>query len=285
MAVLSVAATRISGVNSRVGCTYSKARCEKILPCHNWLAPGQSTQLQGVLITSAGTRRSCHVPSMGDPLLRVCGELMATAGRRKGRGSALACSCSVDLASNMFTFGTAMVVPFYTLMLAAPKWRGTRKVMDSAIPYVILGAMYMYLLSISWTPEHPKLMFSSKYWLPELSGITRMFSSMLTVSSAWIHLLAVDLFAGRNIYLDSITHNLPSRHSLVLCLMFGPVGIFSHLFTKNIVMAWRKATKTEKDNRASEAGPINVFPNEPFAGSGHHEPTVDGVRPSKARGT
>lgn len=32
----------------------------------------------------------------------------------------------------------------------------------------------------------------------QLPGIVRMFASEMTVASAWIHLLAVDLFAARS---------------------------------------------------------------------------------------
>ncbi len=165
----------------------------------------------------------------------------------------------------------------------------TKKLAETSFPYMVLGALYIYLLSLSWTSETLHLMFSSKYWLPEVSGliccgysvqqtwvfvlgrhvqtwvmtmcllqqpsqasrvcfgcnnkqeinldsftycirffsflsfqivavryhtcclvvgcegfcdvqlpgITRMFSSTITVASAWIHLLAVDLFCGR----------------------------------------------------------------------------------------
>lgn len=165
----------------------------------------------------------------------------------------------------------------------------TKKLAETSFPYMVLGALYIYLLSLSWTSETLRLMFSSKYWLPEVSGliccgysvqqtwvfvlgrhvqtwvmtmcllqqpsqasrvyfgcnnkqeinldsftyrfrffsflsfqivavryhtcclvvgcegfcdvqlpgITRMFSSTITVASAWIHLLAVDLFCGR----------------------------------------------------------------------------------------
>ena len=115
--------------------------------------------------------------------------------------------------------------------------------------------------------------------LLQLPGIAKMFSSTMTVASAWIHLLAVDLFAGRyipsinakilpyqsyeekkhknnknciltivlmlqnaqiimmmmmnrQIYLDGLQHSLETRHSLVLCLLFCPVGILSHYITK-----------------------------------------------------
>lgn len=142
---------------------------------------------------------------------------------------------AVHLAASLFTFATAFVIPIYSVMIFAPEWAVTRRVVESSIPYAVLGALYLYLLALSWTPQTLPLMFSSKYWLPELPAITRMFSSTLTVASAWIHLLAVDLFAGRHVYLDGYERQVETRHSLVLCLMFGPVGILSHVLTKLIV--------------------------------------------------
>lgn len=44
----------------------------------------------------------------------------------------------------------------------------TKKSMESSIPYVVLGVLYAYLLYLSWTPDTLRLMFASKYWLPEV---------------------------------------------------------------------------------------------------------------------
>ncbi|XP_042519892.1 protein ABA DEFICIENT 4, chloroplastic-like isoform X2 [Macadamia integrifolia] len=87
-------------------------------------------------------------------------------------------------------------------MVLAPKTELTRKTMESTIPYFVLGLLYTYLLYLSWTPDTIRLMFASKYWLPELCSIGKMFSSEMTLASAWIHLLAVDLFAARCIKMD-----------------------------------------------------------------------------------
>ncbi|KAJ3694428.1 hypothetical protein LUZ60_009908 [Juncus effusus] len=137
-----------------------------------------------------------------------------------------------QIASQAFTWGTVAVLPFYTLMVLAPNSKLTRKTMESMAPYVILGFLYAYLLYLSWTPETIKSMFASKYWLPELSGIARMFSNEITVSSAWIHLLAVDLFAARQVFHDGLQNNIETRHSISLCLLFCPIGIVTHAITK-----------------------------------------------------
>ncbi|CAN1122561.1 Protein ABA DEFICIENT 4, chloroplastic [Linum perenne] len=139
---------------------------------------------------------------------------------------------SPQVASNVFTFGTAAVLPFYTLMVVAPKSQLTRKSVESSIPFIVLGILYAYLLYLSWTPDTFQLMFATKYWLPELSGIAKMFSSEMTLASAWIHLIAVDLFAARQVYNDGLENGIETRHSISLCLLFCPLGIMTHFFTK-----------------------------------------------------
>ncbi|CAI5966354.1 unnamed protein product [Closterium sp. NIES-65] len=174
-------------------------------------------------------------------------------------------SSAVTIASSWFTLCTAAVIPLYTLMIFAPDWHVTEKIMSSSLPSILLaftekimssslpsillGFVYLYLLYKSWTPNTLLYMFSSKYWLPELAGITQMFASTLTVASAWIHLLAVDLFAARHVYLDGLKQKLETRHSLVLCLMFGPLGIAAHSLTKTIAQIFRRSRRSRNASR------------------------------------
>lgn len=145
-----------------------------------------------------------------------------------------------QLASTVFTWGTVAVLPFYTLMVLAPKSELTRKSMESSLPYVVLGVLYAYLLCLSWTPETVRLIFASKYLLPELSSIGKMFSSELTLASAWIHLLVVDLFAARHIFRDGLKNQIETRHSVSFCLFFCPIGILTHVITKAMTKTTRK---------------------------------------------
>ncbi|KAI3451768.1 hypothetical protein Pfo_008433 [Paulownia fortunei] len=139
-----------------------------------------------------------------------------------------------QIASSAFTLGTVAVLPFYTFMVVAPQAEFTKKLVASSIPYIVLGILYAYLLYLSWTPDTIRLMFASKYWLPELPGIAKMFSSEMTLASAWIHLLAVDLFAARQVYFEGLQDNIETRHSVSLCLLFCPIGILAHFITKAI---------------------------------------------------
>ncbi|KAM6567281.1 hypothetical protein CsatA_026409 [Cannabis sativa] len=137
-----------------------------------------------------------------------------------------------QIAHSVFGLGTVAVLPFYTLMVVAPKSELTKKSMQSSIPYVMLGLLYAYLLYLSWTPETIGMIFTSKYLLPELPGIAKMFSSEMTLASAWIHLLAVDLFAARQVFHDGQENDIETRHSVSLCLLFCPIGILTHFITK-----------------------------------------------------
>ncbi|XP_016902720.1 protein ABA DEFICIENT 4, chloroplastic isoform X1 [Cucumis melo] len=139
---------------------------------------------------------------------------------------------NAQVASNAFTLGTIAVLPFYGLMVLAPKSELTKRSMQSNIPYVVLGLLYAYLLYLSWTPETMQLIFASKYWLPELPGILKMFSSEMTLASAWIHLLVVDLFAARQVFHDGVENKIETRHSVSLCLFFCPIGVLIHVITK-----------------------------------------------------
>lgn len=141
---------------------------------------------------------------------------------------------NAQIASNAFTLGTIAVLPFYGLMVLAPNSEWTKKSMQSNIPYVMLGLLYAYLLYLSWTPETMQLIFASKYWLPELPGILKMFSSEMTLASAWIHLLVVDLFAARQVFHDGVENKIETRHSVSLCLFFCPIGVLIHVITKAI---------------------------------------------------
>ncbi|KMZ64695.1 Abscisic acid (Aba)-deficient 4 protein [Zostera marina] len=160
------------------------------------------------------------------------------------RPSDVAISASVlfntHIASNAFTVGTATVLPFYSLMLLAPTAPLTKRSVESNLPFVILGGLYAYLLYLSWTPNTFRLMFASKYWLPELQSIAKMFTSEMTLASAWIHLLVVDLFAARQIFRDGLKKNIETRHSICLCLLFCPIGIVMHVATKVLAKLFKK---------------------------------------------
>ncbi|PKA55158.1 hypothetical protein AXF42_Ash003795 [Apostasia shenzhenica] len=166
-------------------------------------------------------------------------DLQKNAGNSKCFTASASWLTSTQIASNAFTWGTVAVLPFYALMILAPSAALvirvlllTRRTIESNFPFVMLGVLYTYLLYLSWRENTLRLMFASKYWLPELTGILKMFMNEMTMASAWIHLLAVDLYAARHIFLDGLKNCMETRHSISLCLFFCPIGIITHIITK-----------------------------------------------------
>ncbi|GMH20669.1 hypothetical protein Nepgr_022510 [Nepenthes gracilis] len=193
---------------------------------------GFSTGLSGQCLQNVGAKLSSDWSFQGGHRITVRSKVKRFIILRKSSGIRALWFANSQIAGSVFTIGTVAVLPFYTLMVAAPKAKLTKKCMESNIPYIVLGLLYAYLLYLSWTPETVNLMFGSKYWLPELPGIAKMFTSEMTLASAWIHLLLVDLFTARQVYHDGLENGIETRHSVSLCLLFCPIGILSHVITK-----------------------------------------------------
>lgn len=191
-----------------------------------------NTELFGQQVVRVGAQLSNEWSFIHGSRVSIIPKLARFVCYRKGSGVYASWFAGPQIANSVFTLGTAAVLPFYTLMVVAPKAELTKKSMESSIPYIVLGFLYAYLLYLSWTPDTLSLMFASKYWLPELPGIARMFSNEMTLASAWIHLLAVDLFAARQVFQDGLENEIETRHSVSLCLLFCPVGIVTHVITK-----------------------------------------------------
>ena len=95
-------------------------------------------------------------------------------------------------------------------------------------------------------------------FLPALDGISTLFSRLTTAASLWVHLVAINLFAGCKTYIEGGTSSqrcagclftlqstlpsialhagrnrqLPTRHTTFLCMLFGPLGILSSILTE-----------------------------------------------------
>ncbi|KAK4361517.1 hypothetical protein RND71_020469 [Anisodus tanguticus] len=154
--------------------------------------------------------------------------------RRSSRVSA-SWLASSEVANGVFPLGLVAVLPFYLSMVVAPKAKLTQKVMESNMPYIVLGILYSYLFYLSWTPDKLQLLFpANTSWIPELAGIAKMFSRDMTLASVWIHLLTIDLFAARQVYRDGLQNDIETRHSVSLIMLSCPLGLLIHFITKKL---------------------------------------------------
>ncbi|KAM7278117.1 hypothetical protein ACFE04_005251 [Oxalis oulophora] len=207
----------------------------------------KSSDILGNQVSRVGTDTQKAWSFVGGRKLTVRPNTATTSGYSYRKSSAIYASWmpSTQISSQVFTLATAAVLPFYSAMVFAPKAGLTKKFIESGIPYVILGLLYASMLYFSWTPDTLRIMFESKYWLPELAGIMKMFSRESTLISVWIHLLTIDLFAARQVFFDGLKHEVPTRHSISLCLLFCPIGVIVHVITKALTKIIRKTKSVE----------------------------------------
>jgi len=128
--------------------------------------------------------------------------------------------------SQVFNYCMYYVLIFWSPMILFPNWGVTKKLMSSFVSFIPLGILYIYFV---WTTGGLEAIISGLN--PQLSQYTELFSQEGGALSATIHLLAMDLLAGRWIYWQGQEKNIVTRHSLILTVFFGPVGVLSHLIT------------------------------------------------------
>ena len=131
----------------------------------------------------------------------------------------------------LFQVTFILTSPFWLLMIVAPHWRWTRRIMQS--PLVIAPIAIVYVMLI--LPLTSQLLSTSLS--PTLDTIAAFLGTDHGATAAWAHLLAFDLFVGRWAYLDSRERNLSAWIvSLILCfvLMVGPFGFLLYLMVRAV---------------------------------------------------
>ena len=150
--------------------------------------------------------------------------------------------------SLLFNLANLFILPFWTLMIFLPNWGITKKVMGSYLPFVPLAVLYIYLFAITINAES-----IAAFANPQLAELARLFGGEKATFTGWVHFIILDLFVGRYIYWEGQRTGMWTVHSLVLCLLAGPIGLLSHILTAGI---WNKFfQKTESEvNQISTSG-------------------------------
>ena len=131
----------------------------------------------------------------------------------------------------IFTIINISVLPAWILLMFAPRWVWTRRIVHAAFFPLLFGAFYTYFLIINvffgGSAEGTSL-FS-------LAGVMAFFDTPTGALVGWSHYLVFDLFVGAWISRDAIEREI--NYSLVLpCLFFtfmlGPVGLMLYLLLR-----------------------------------------------------
>jgi hypothetical protein len=119
-----------------------------------------------------------------------------------------------------------LTAPFWLLMILAPRWRWTQRIMHSPLVIVPIALLYVALI----LPLAGELAAASLS--PTLTTISTFLGTAPGATTAWAHLLAFDLFVGRWAYLDSRERGISAWvMAVVLCfiLLAGPLGFLIYL--------------------------------------------------------
>lgn len=132
---------------------------------------------------------------------------------------------------NPFSVSGLTVMPWWALMIAAPTWRGTRRLIAS--PAMLLAPALLYAALV--LPHlHDILPALAR---PRLEAISALLGTGAGATIAWVHFLAFDLFVGRWTFLDARARGLSAWITsplLVLTLLLGPLGLLGYLSVRTL---------------------------------------------------
>jgi hypothetical protein len=132
---------------------------------------------------------------------------------------------AVPSMASVFSLGVLLVAPFWMLVICAPTWSWTERIVDSHL--VVVPAALLYVLLVA--PQIGEV--ATTLFSPTLPELRSLLSSDLGATTAWAHFLAVDLFVGRWIYRDARDRELPVyllSPILVITLLGGPAGFLGY---------------------------------------------------------
>jgi hypothetical protein len=125
----------------------------------------------------------------------------------------------------LFKGANFAVLPFWLLLVVAPRWRGTQLLVHGPAVVLLLTPIYAYML-FGYGPSTQKVDITTLY------GVMSAFTAPHIVVAGWIHYLIFDLFIGAWEARDALRLNIP--HVLVIpCLLatlfVGPVGLLIYV--------------------------------------------------------
>lgn len=135
----------------------------------------------------------------------------------------------MDLAFVLVFVGAA---PFWTLMIVAPRWRWTQRIMST--PWsTTLPLVFWFLFAI---PRLGELIPAVAK--PTLPAWQELVAQPPVLVFMWAQIIAWDLFVGRWMYLDSRErgiHPLVMAPVLVLTIMLSPIGMPLYLVLRRFL--------------------------------------------------
>jgi hypothetical protein len=135
----------------------------------------------------------------------------------------------------LFTVANTVVLPFWLIMIALPRWPWAVRVIKSpwiAAPTALLYAVALFSPSSGAAGSLDINSFST------LNGVMGLLSNPQGAAAGWAHFLTFDLLVGRWAYLDALEPRIHPALMIVplfFTLMLGPIGFLMYLVLRAIV--------------------------------------------------
>ncbi len=130
----------------------------------------------------------------------------------------------------LFKGANFAVLPFWLLLLVAPRWRGTQLLVHGPAVVLLLTPIYAYML-FGYGPSPQDIDMTTLY------GVMSAFTAPHVVVAGWIHYLIFDLFIGAWEARDALRLHIPQLFvipCLLATLVVGPVGLLLYLIVRFI---------------------------------------------------
>jgi hypothetical protein len=131
-----------------------------------------------------------------------------------------------------FELSNLVVLPFWALMILAPTWSFTRRIVGS--PWIVAPPALIYRVVL--LPVAAMVLPAVANPVP--AEIASMLGTPTGTALAWAHFVAFDLFVGRWIHIDSRNRRYSPwwvSPTLLLTLLVGPVGLLTYLLVRTVI--------------------------------------------------
>lgn len=132
----------------------------------------------------------------------------------------------------IFILSNVLVLPFWLLIIFAPTWSWTRRIMQT--PWVVAPNAILYALLV--LPQ--SLSLFTELANPRLAQLAALLGTPNGATIGWLHFLTFDLLTGRWAYLESRERGYsPWLMGPVLFFIFmlGPFGCLLYLLVRTFV--------------------------------------------------
>ena len=147
-----------------------------------------------------------------------------------------------------FELSNFAVLPFWALIILAPRARLTTRVVAS--PLIVLPPIAVY----AWAVLPALSQVLPVVARPELASVANLLGQPLGTLAGWAHFLAFDLFVARFIVLDAQERSLPwfvLSPILLTTLLLGPLGLLAYLLARaglptRVKQLWRRSWQSSQ---------------------------------------